>query len=352
MSDDVTKGLLDEIEAADEALARALDRRAKASRDLVRAQEHDPDVFVRHAGVEDIVARLQGQLEAFPASGLAPVLREVLSACRSLAADLEVAYRGAPGSFAHLAARMHFGHAAVFTPLDDGESVLDAVTRGRHAFGVLPLETSTDGAVTATLVGLASSDARICAESTIDCTYHLLSQTGNAPDVEKVYGTRAALGNCQQFLTREFPRATLMDVPSGELAAELARGDHGASVVGTEMLQDLFGLRIITRDVGDERGVRTRYAVVGTDLPSRSGHDRTVIAMAVQDSPGALYSALQPFASRDINLTKLESRPTKKWRYLFFTEMDGHVTDRPILTALEEVRSISPFVKVLGSYPV
>ena len=231
-------------------------------------------------------------------------------------------------------------------------TLLEDVQKERASFGVLPLETSSDGAVTATLLGLAGADARICAERTVTTSYHLLSGTGNATDVEKVYGTRAALAACARFLARELPRATVIDVPSGEMAAELVREDHGAAVVGTEMLVELFGLRMARERIEDRTHVETRYAVVSDELPSRSGKDHTVIAMAVHDAPGALYESLKPFAARDVNLTKLESRPTPQWRYLFFVEMDGHVTDRPILTALEELRGISRYVKVLGSYPV
>ena len=133
----------------------------------------------------------------------------------------------------------------------------------------------------------------------------------------------------------------------------LAREDHGAAVVGTAMLRELHGLIIARERVEDAAGRETRYAVVGSELPSRTGRDRTVIAMAVGDAPGALYDSLKPFADRDINLTRLESRPTQgaAWRYLFFVEMDGHVTDRPLLTAMDELRNVSRHVKVLGSYP-
>jgi chorismate mutase/prephenate dehydratase len=283
-------------------------------------------------------------------SGLGPIVREVISACDSLTTPTEVGYFGTPGSFAHLAARQHFGHAAHFVALATTAEVLERVARGRLQFGLLPLETSSDGAVTATLTGLSQSEACICAEVEVEHSYHLLSTTGNSTDIEKVYGTRAALAASQAFLARELPRATLMDVPSGELAAELARSDHGAGVVGTRMLEELFSLRVAVEAISPRTS--TRYAVVSTELPSRSGKDRTVITMAVHDAPGALYESLKPFASRDVNLTNVESRPTEQWRYLFFVEMEGHVTDRPILTALEELRSISRFVKVLGSYPL
>jgi len=202
------------------------------------------------------------------------------------------------------------------------------------------------------LNGLATSEVSICAERTLAAEYHLLSQTGNAADVEKVYGPAPALAAAERYLMASFPRATLLDVPSLHVAAELALTDHGAAALGVDLGQSV-GLRTLAESVQDERDRQTRFAIVGRELPSRTGRDRTVIAMAVGDRPGALHAILAPFADRDINLTRLESRPARRSgiRYRFFVEMDGHLTDRSIVTALDRVRDLCPVVKVLGSYP-
>ncbi|MAQ19607.1 MAG: hypothetical protein CMN30_32995 [Sandaracinus sp.] len=341
------------LESADAALAKALDERARATLQLRQLQEANPDGYYRIPREEDVIARARERLHDFPPAAIEPVFREVLSGCRLLIAPRIVAYQGAAGGFGHLAARRRFGSTTEFRGFQTVPEVLEEVARGRADHGVLPLETSSDGAITATLHGLASSDVRIGGEVTVHTNYHLLSGTGHATDVDKVYGSRAALAACERFLQSDLPRATVIDVPSGQVAAELAREDHGAAVVGTAMLRELHGLTIARERVEDAAGRETRYAVVGSELPSRTGRDRTVIAMAVGDAPGALYDSLKPFADRDINLTRLESRPTQgaAWRYLFFVEMDGHVTDRPLLTAMDELRNVSRHVKVLGSYP-
>ncbi len=348
---DTLERLLEEIESADEALARALDARARASLAIAEVRAANPDLFVRVPRDAAVVARLVERLELFPAEAAAAVAREVLGGCASLVAPRRVMYLGEPGGFAHLAARRRFGSVATYAGASSAREVLDAIERGRSEFGVLPLETSSDGAVTATLVGLEASAARIGGEISIDASYHLLSGSGKRTDVEKVYGAHDALAACRRFLRAELPHATVIDVPSIEVAAELVQGDAGAAIVGTELLCDLYDLRVAAEAIEDEHGVHTRYAIVGTELPSRTGEDHTIVAVAVHDAPGALYETLKPFASRGVNLTRLESRPTPQWRYLFFLEMDGHVTDRPVVTALEELRSISRYVKVLGSYP-
>ncbi|MEZ4253539.1 MAG: prephenate dehydratase domain-containing protein [Polyangiales bacterium] len=346
------EAILASIEAADETLGEALDARARAFRTLAALRERNPDAFIRLPRDEEQIAKVRERLRDFPAGAVEPVLRELLSVCASLLAPRLVAFLGDVGGFAHLAARRQFGRAASYRAVDDVPNLLLEVGQERASFGVLPLETSSDGAVTETLLGLAASDVRICAEISVKSRFHLFSGTGNPAGIDKVYGTRAALAACSKFLRRELPRATIIDVPSPDMAAELGREDHGAGIVGTEMLAELFDLAVAHEGIEDRNGVETRYAVVSTQLPSRTGHDRTVIAMAVHDTPGALYESLKPFASRAINLKRVESRPTPTWRYLFFVEMDGHVTDRAILTALEELRGISRFVQVIGSYPL
>ena len=351
MADEDAEKLLAEIAEADEALIRALDARAVAFRRLAEIRDENPDLFVRLPRDEIVVRKARETVSAFPAGAIEPVFREILGACASLMAPRKVAYIGDPGGFAHLAARRHFGSSAEYLGVPNVQAALEEVARGRVEFAVMPVETSSDGAVTATLIGLQASDARICAEVEVNATYHLLSSSGNRLDVEKVYGDRGALAACSRFLGSELSRATVIDVPSAEVAAELAGGDPGSGIVGTEMMCEVYGLKIARESIDDSGAVQTRFAIVGTEFPSRTGADHTIVAVAVHDAPGALSETLRPFASRGVNLTKLESRPTAQWRYLFFLEMDGHVTDRPVLTALEELRTISRFVKVLGSYP-
>ena len=351
MADDELDALLDEISKADHDLTAALDARAKAYRRLAEIRAKDPDVFVRLPRDEMVIRAAREAVQAFPTGAVEPVFREVLGACASLMAPRKVAFTGHHGGFAHLAARRHFGSSAKYLSVPTVQAALEEVTRGRVEYAVMPIETSSDGAITATLVGLQASDARICAELEVNTTYHLLCSSGNRLDVEKVYGDRTALAACSQFLGSELARATVIDVPSAEVAAELAGADPGAGIVGTAMVAEMYGLKIARESIDDGGSVQTRFAVVGTEFPSRTGKDHTIVAVAVHDVPGALSETLRPFASRSVNLTKLESRPTAQWRYLFFLEMEGHVTDRPLLAALEELRTISRFVKVLGSYP-
>ena len=341
------------VDEADDALASALDARTRAVKAFVQLRSRNPDGYYTLARSTEVLSHLREKIRDFPASGLEPVLREVLSACDAIVRPVRITYAGAEGGLAHEAARKHFGASAQLVSLDEVGAVVDEVARGEASFGVVALETSSDGAVSATLDALATTDVMICAELTVPVSFHLVSRTGNGTDFDKIYVTSSSYQSCERWLRAHFARATVIDVPSLSMAAQLAAEDHGAAAIATQTIAEKLGLRFVKEHIEDQAGAEVRFAVVGGDLPARTGTDRTVFAVALHDSPGALYKALKPFADRGVNLTRLESRPARgePWRYLFFVELDGHVTDRPVLTATEELRSASRWLKVLGSYP-
>ena len=351
--DDRLRRITAALEEADRQIVGALNARARAIHEYNALREEAGDEPLRLPKKASVVDAARALAEEFPARSIEPVFREVLSACTELSAPEVVAYFGGPGDLAHAAARDHFGHAASFRPTESVTGVLEAVLHGHATFGVIPLETSTDGAITATLRGLVSTDAKLCAERVAPLRYQLLSQSGDASEVVKIYGTAPAIAACERQLRSCYPDAILVDVQSGQAAAHFAIGDDQSAALGSALLKELFGLKLIDDRLEDDADVVTRFGVVGNQLPSRTGQDRTVIAMAPGNEPGALHRALQPLADRKINLTRVESRPSTgtEWRHVFFLEMDGHITDRAILTAVEELRRIVRYAKVLGSYP-
>lgn len=341
------------LDAADNELVKALDARARAVRELASLKEADPTAFVSLPTSGEVVARLREIRRDFPANALEPVVREVLSASAEMIAPVKVGVLGPAGGFAHAAARAHFGSRAVIQAFDTVGEVFAALDRGSVGNGVVPLETSSDGTLFATLSGLAAGRARITAERSLLGQYHLFSKTGNAGDVEKIYGSASAFAATGRLLKAEFGRAPQLDMQSGIVSAELAAEDHGAAAIGPDLLGELFELRAVRRNVEDDPSVQLRFVILGHESPRRTGRDRTMLALTLGEEPGSLYAALQPFAEREINLTRLESRrvASSGLGEIFFLELDGHVSDRPVLTAVEEVKSKSRNVRVLGSYP-
>ncbi|MDH3201564.1 MAG: ACT domain-containing protein [Myxococcales bacterium] len=341
------------LEEADRQLVGALNARAKAIQQYRALRSEAGDEPLRLPKKAAVISAARALANEFPAVNIEPVFREVLSACTELITPDVVAYFGSPGGPAHAAAREYFGHAPSFRPTESVREALDAVLHGHATFAVVPLETSTDGAITATLTGLVATDAKLCAERSAPLRYQLLSQSGDPAHVVKVYGAAPAMAACERQLRSRYPDAIFVDVQSGEAAAHFALADDQAAAVGTGLLRELHELRVIDDRIEDDSGVRTRFGIVGDRLPSRTGQDRTILAMAPGDEPGALHRALQPLADRKINLTRIESRPspTTDWQHVFFLELDGHITDRDVLTAVEELRRIARHAKVIGSYP-
>ena len=181
----------------------------------------------------------------------------------------------------------------------------------------------------------------------------MISTSGKAEDVKRIFASSSALTACASFLAKRFPQAVVMDVRNGIIAADRAKQEPDAAALGTEVAAQLSGLQYVETSIEDAQDLYTRYVAVGNDFPPRTGSDRTAVAVALHDAVGVLLDCLKPFADRRINLYRLETRPARgwEWRYLVLFEVDGHITDRPVMAAVEDLRGMSHYVRVLGSYP-
>lgn len=342
------------LDEADAKLADALDGRARAINALAALKASAPEAYFNLPRDQEVVARLVERIRVFPKDAVRPVVTEILSACAQMTAPLVVAYVGQDGGFGHSAARKHYGSSATLRPVETAEEALAEVERGRASFAIVPFETSNDGAVTATLNLLARSDAKISAEIRIQRALRLISQSGERERVAKIYASSSALAASETFLSQNFPNATILDTRTGTAAAQHAREEDDAAALVTELVAKQSGLASVEHAIGDLADLETRYVAVGNDFPQRTGRDRTAVVIALHDAPGVLIDCLRPLADRKLNIYRLETRPARgwAWRYLILVEVDGHVTDRPVLAAIEELRTSSRYVKVLGSYPI
>jgi chorismate mutase/prephenate dehydratase len=341
------------VDAADKTLADALSARATAITALSALRARATDAYFTLPRDTEVIAQALERVSVLPKEAVRTVMRDVLSACANLVAPVEVVYAGQEGGFGNLAARTHFGVSAHLRAVDSAETLLAEIDRRHAAFGLLPFETSFDGAVTQTLNLLARSDLKISAAVPIRRTFHLLSNSGQRAAVKKIYAASSALGACEKYLARSFPEALVIDARNHRVAAEQARSEPDAAALGTEVAAELANLTIIERSVEDVADLDTRYVVLGNEYAPRSGLDRTAVVVALHDAPGVLIDCLRPFADRKINLYRLETRPARGWefRYLILLEVDGHITDRSVLAAVEDLRAAGRYVKVLGSYP-
>ena len=330
----------------------ALDRRAGAAKRLgALRRDHAPQLPVSdHAAIRDLVARSNGDM---PEAGLRDIFREILGACLALELPVKVAYVGLEGGPGHSAASGRFGHTSSLLSAEAAGAALDEVLRRRAEFAVVPFQTSIEGAVQPTILALLASDLRIA--EMLDATFdlHLVGRTAAVAGIEKVYATPADHALCERFLESREPRLAVFDVRSPRLACELAAQERGAAAVANETFAAQFGLGVAHRSILDRVGDRVRYAVVCPRPSGRTGEDVTSLVFTVGDAAGSLLDVLRVLAERGINLTNIESHPVRgeAWSYLFYVELAGHFTDRPLVTAFEEIKRRTRSFKVLGSYP-
>lgn len=303
---------------------------------------------------EEIYARLsQANPGPFPTEAVRAVFREIFSACLSLEHPLRVAYLGPEGTFTHLACIKRFGLSAQFVPVRTIADVFAEVEKGNVDYGVVPIENSTEGVVSHTLDMFIDSDLKICGEILSQISHNLLSRSGDLKEIRKVYSHPHAIAQSKRWLEANFSGVEILEVSSTAAAAELAAKDPTAAAIASELAADLYGLQVIYRRIEDNPRNFTRFLVIGRKPSAPTGNDKTSIVVSIRDRVGALYQLLRPFAENGINLTKIESRPSrqKAWEYLFYVDFEGSVEEERVQRALEAVREESLFLKVLGSYP-
>jgi chorismate mutase/prephenate dehydratase len=246
-----------------------------------------------------------------------------------------------------------FGLSAQFLALANISEVFTEVEKGNADFGVVPVENSTEGVVSHTLDRFVDSPVRICGEVVVEAALHLLSRAAALPEVRKIYSHPHAIGESRKWLARHAAGIPVVETSSTGAAAELAATEPGAAAIASELAASLYGLTVLARRVEDYPDNLTRFLVIGRKVMPPTGADKTSVLVFITDQVGALHRILLPFAERRLNLTKIESRPSKKrpWEYVFYVDFEGHVEEPSVAAALELVRKECLSLKVLGSYP-
>jgi chorismate mutase / prephenate dehydratase len=304
----------------------------------------------RERSVLSRIARLnQGPLTA---DGIRAIYREIMSSAIAVEKPLTIAYLGPEATFTHQAALERFGKSLRYLPLRTVAEVFAEVAKRHADFGVVPVENSTEGIVTHTLDMFMDSELKIVAQVLLPISQCLMSRASRR-QIKRLFIHPQSLAQCRVWLQRNFPDVEIIETSSNARSAELAvRQKHSAAIAGL-LAAEKYGLPVLEHNVQDNAENATRFLVLGRQSPPRTGHDRTSLMFCVADRPGALHGAIAPFRRYRINMTKLESRPSKRkaWQYYFFVDCDGHAQDPKVAKALEVLGGHCIFVKVLGSYP-
>lgn len=344
--------LLDHLSELDRDILRSIERRARIVQDLVKLRGDAS----RYAPVID-ASRIRALEEAVSPPLSPAAVRSIFAAidagCRLYELTPKVACVGTEGAFTFLAAALHFGSRAELIRAETPEKALEEVARSRADFATVPYESLKEGLAFATIQAIGAHDLKLVGEREMVHVLDLVNRTGNASDIEKIYVSPHHHVLCEGFIETSFPKATVLDVRSAQMAWDLALENHGSAAIvpggfGTG------GLRVVKENVADEGELRMRYGIVSRLPVPRTGNDATAVLFSVHDRPGALHDILENFKERSCNLRRIQSRtiPGEGWEYVFYVEVTGHMTDRNLVAALEGVKKKARMLKIIGSFPL
>ena len=343
-----------QIDAIDQELLELISKRAKAAQEVGHIKNESSAPIFRPERENQVIQNvLQKNPGPLLADGLASIWREIMSACRALESKQTIAYLGPTGTFSEQAAHQFFGQSISGLPCVSLDEVFKAVEKGAATFGVLPVENSSEGAVSRTLDLLLESPLQISGEVVLPIRHHLLTKHGNLDGVKTVCAHAQALAQCQQWLSVHAPQLQRQAVSSNAEAARMASKDSSIAAIAGEPAQLAYGLQIVSAQIQDDPNNRTRFVVIGQYACQPCGQDQTSLVLSVANQPGAVHHLLGPLAKHGVSMTRFESRPARKgsWEYHFYIDIEGHTSDAKVATAIAELKTIAAFYKNLGSYP-
>ena len=351
--------LREQIDAVDRELLALLNRRAGLALEVGEIKKHEGSPVFRPEREAQVIEGLKrdnpGPLKN---TSVAPIWREVMSACRSLESVSRVAYLGPAGTFSEQAALGYFGSSIERVPCASIDEVFRAASAGAADFGVVPVENSTEGVVARSLDLFLHPPLTIVGETSLLVRHNLMRTSASREGITAVLAHPQALAQCQAWLSLHLPLAERRPVASNAEGARLAALDDSLAAIASERAATEFGLHVVAPAIQDDAHNRTRFAIVAlpqrSPAPGASGNDCTSLVVSVPNQPGAVHDMLVPLKVHGVSMTRFESRPARsgQWEYFFYIDIAGHPDDARVATALEELRSTCAFFKVLGTYPV
>ncbi|MBN1353414.1 MAG: prephenate dehydratase [Candidatus Omnitrophica bacterium] len=343
------------IDQIDRKVIELLNERANATvkiKNIKKKLKYDLYTPHREKEIYDNVLRVnKGPLSN---ESVKAVYREIMSGSLSLGEAVKVAYLGPPLTFTNLAAISKFGSSIDYLECDGIGEVFSEVDKARADYGVVPIENSIEGAVNYTFDMFVDSDLKICAEIYLEITHNIMSKNKDMKKIKRIYSHPQVFPQCRRWLEKNMPRAELIEVSSTAKAAGICAKEKNNACIASSLAAKKYALTILASSIEDTAHNVTRFLVIGRNSAEPTGDDKTSIMFSVKDRVGALHDILVPFKKNMLNMTKIESRPSKlkAWEYYFFVDLEGHYKDKKVKKALAELGKGCNYLKVLGSYPV
>jgi chorismate mutase/prephenate dehydratase len=341
------------IDQIDKQLVELLDHRAKLARKIGILKRARKLEFFDPSRQKTILRKIRSFSNgSFPDAGLKTIFTEIMSTCLAMEQPLKIGYFGAEGTFTHMAAVAEFGSAAQFISYKTIHDIFLAADKEWIDYGIVPIENSTGGIVHHTLDMFLEYDLKICSEVILYIRQNLLSRCPLSK-IRTIYSNPQPFAQCDTWLRENLPNAELKEVPTTVEGVRLAKRTTNAAAIASELASRLYGLKIVARGIEDTKDNFTRFVVLAKKMSPPSGDDKTSLMCSVKDRPGALFRLLKPFADAHINLTKIESHPSKRkaWEYVFFIDLIGYIEDPGVRKAIDKIQEHCILIKILGSYP-
>ena len=344
-----------DIDRVDETIIESINERTKKVLQIgALKHKHQAPVYApdrEHKVYEKIFSMNEGPITD---KSLEAIYREIMSASLSLEKEIVIGYLGPQGSFTHQACIKRFGASLPFMPLQTIQDAFKSVEKGECDYSVVPVENSTEGGVNDTLDMFVESPVNICSELSLRICHNLMSLQTDKAKIKKVYSNPQVFGQCRQWILSHIPHVDLVEVSSSSRAAQMAVEDSEAGAIASELCAKIYDLPLLNSSIQDKGNNVTRFAVLATDFPKPTGNDKTSLVVFIKDKVGALHDTLLYFKNNGFNLTRIESRPSKRrpWEYYFFVDFVGHYHDKGTRELLESLKDHCELIKVLGSYPI
>ena len=346
------------IDALDDKLLRLLQKRVECALAVGEIKQqlgwplHDParEKFI----YEKLTAKQKEMRGDLPSAAIVAIYREIISACRAAEHPVKVAFLGPAGTNTQEAAVQFFGSAIEDLPCATPDEACRAVASGSADYAVIAIENSIHGLVVANLDILAHTNLTICAEIELNI-HHCLLSNSEIGQIQVVYSHEQGIAQCKNWLLARVPGASLVPVTSTARGAEMAAHEVGAGAIGSALAANIYGLQIAAANIEDLSGNKTRFFVVSSadKAPLPSGRDKTSLTFLTPHKPGALVDVLGVFSRHGVNISMIQSRPSRQqaWEYRFFADVAGHHRDEKMMLALEELKGHTVSYKIIGSYP-
>jgi len=345
------------INKVDEQLLKLISERVELGKEVALAKKGEDNIYFRPDREQEVLNRIQEINPGVLENGrVLNIFREIMSATLDIQHSLKIGYLGPAGSFTHQAAVKKFGHSLSLHLCKNFDDVFDLVQKKECNYGIIPIENSTEGIVNATLDSLLKYDLNIISEVHLTIHNNLLSYAKSFNEIQKIYSHPQALGQCRNWIQANLKHAEILEVASTSYAAqmvsELKKSDSAA--ISPALASTIYKLPIVAANIEDYSKNYTRFIVISSETARPAKFNRTSIIFSISDKPGSLIETLKPVMEAGINMTSIESRPSrsKAADYFFYVDLLGHSEQEPLKSTLAKIADKTPFFRILGSYPV